>query len=325
MNHLGNSNLLSQGGHLYRVKSFPLLKGHGDKKVRFGRIPEEKDNSSSSGITGISSNEFKETYASTSSSKTTDLASIKSKEIYIACGLLGKKFEDIDRSFPPFDDNDNSDNLVQTGGPKEEVGECSNECQEAGHDQDTPNGAEGLKERHLHVQSQERESDVSFTASADGDIMGVSTVNSGNASTDQPAVSEEGRACSSLSKGSARSAQELSRDKDKVAWLPNVAMGGFSPSRDLPGSITRPSTNPSTNPSQPGSSIKTSPFKKHLLSRFSPETQGSSVFSSTHYGPIVSAAQSTTLSYVDSYQNVTDSSSTPSVPVWEDSEHRYTH
>lgn len=297
-----DSSTMPQSGQLYRVRSYPQLKGHGDKHVRWaGGTSNDGIDSTCSGFSGIDSKSSSGVYSSSSKAVT-----VKSKEIYV--------------NFSYFSSGSSKHKHLAglTGlGDTEQVGGSGE-----------PGQVDVGTERLLNAA--QTEGGNSLTASANGEIMGVSAVNS-DVSPDSHLPEVEDLCSDKFSQRtdpsvlSTKSDVSLSvRSKllsgvvDKLSSLPDLSnqnvSKGFSPiSTELgtPSSVTKPSISTQPRPGGP-SSLKTSPYrhsKKRVTIPGPGELHGSSVFSSTRYGPIVSAAESTTLSYVGSDPDVTDSSS----------------
>lgn len=308
LNQLGS---LVQASHLLRHKSFPMLKCHGDKHVRFqaGLTSHKIDLMSSE----INLKESKETHtSSSSSSKAHGIDTVKSKEIYVAYALQPSSRQ-LHYTLSSTNDSKKHD-------------EHSDK-----HDYETTSTPE-FHPNHLSTQVHKVEGEESLTASANGEIMGISAVNSDISTDPDQEDSEQPLGNPSQKMGTLNSRLSSKSDlnlpaksntvveDNKLPSLPDLSQGRCSPGTGLstttPASVT---TRPPTCYSRPGS-VKASPlshFKKHLSKPplCAEDLHGSSVFSSTRYGPIVSAAQSTTLSYVESDQDVTDSSSAPSITL----------
>lgn len=302
-----DSSTASQSGQLYRVKSYPQLKGHGDKHVRFrARQASHGSNvdSTYSGFSGIDSESSRRMFSSSSKA-----LPIKSKEIYVNFSYFSPSKCKFISGLATTQEDDELDS-----DSKEEPSSST-----AGEGRLNPVPTEG---------------DNSLTASANGEILGVSAVNSNDVSPDVPRTEGEGQGveiedlCDD--NFSPRTNPSVLGTKSDVSLTlkSGLSLGGaknpsslpdltISPVRTNVGTPVATGSKPFTNHLE-SSGIKTSrPKKKRVTipSQGPGELHESSVFSSTRYGPIVSAAESTTLSYVDSDQDVTDSGSSSSTNV----------
>ncbi len=165
------------------------------------------------------------------------------------------------------------------------------------------------------------DSTESPSASANGEILGMSALNSD--------VSLENTACETGEKSSSN----LSKTESNTKLKPSSSNSGTlsSPFPDIPQLRSRSRTSSVTPTSEltchskslnVGESNSPSPLppspqlKKHLTKTALGlvNIYGSSVFSFSQYGPIVSAAQSTTLSVVDVDQDMMSDDSSTSTP-----------
>lgn len=289
---LGLSNvdsIVSQSGQLYRAKSYPQLTGHGDKHVRFRAGQVDSAYSQFSGIDDKSSAGI---FSCSSKAQT-----VKSKEIYVNFSYWStSKYKNM--SWLPTTREDDE------GSGSKEAGQL--------------NPAEG---------------DNSLTASATGEILGVSAVNSNDLSPDMAHPQGRGQGVkiedlceddfsqrNNTSMLSTKSDMTLTcKSKsppggaDQLSSLPDLTAQGVFPT------IETDVATPAVKPHLRSGGMKTSPYRQHRKKHVTIPSEGpselheSSVFSSTRYGPIVSAAESTTLSCAGS--DVTDSGSSSSVNV----------
>lgn len=291
-----------QSCEMYRVKSFPQLKS-GDKHVRFRPSRTSDVDSTYSGISGIDSKSSRGVCWSSSRA-----LPVKSKEIYVNFSYFSTSKHNYRSGLSTTQEDD------EHGSTSEEAGKEGNST------------AEGQLNPALN------EGGNSLTASANGEIMGVSAVNSDvspglyrarEGEIEDSCDENLGQRTNPNSVLSTKSDTGLSfRSKllpvvglgvDRLSSLPTLTSQSISPLRAT--ELGAPGTKPS-QASSGGGAIKTSPYrhtKKHVTIPSQGQLHESSVFSSTRYGPIVSAAESTTLSCLGSEQDVTDSTSSASI------------
>lgn len=282
----------AQNSQLFRVKSFPDLKPRGDKHVRFKASQTSNVDSTHSGISGIDSKPSRGVCWSSSRP-----LPIKSKEIYV--------------NFSYF--STSKQNLRLGLSMTKEDGDLGGTSEEAGQAGNSTAATEGQLDPALN------ECGNSLTASANGEIMGVSAVNSDISPDPHDLCSNN------LSPRTNPNSMLGTKSETSLPIPPRVGLGIDKPP-SLPTLTTQHTPPPRTaklspprapNTTKPSLLLKTSPYR-HTKKRVTIPSQGgqlheSSVFSSTRYGPIVSAAESTTLSCVGSEQDVTDSTSSASM------------
>ena len=278
--HLLEVDRTSQA-QLYKVRSLPSLKPQGDKHVRFtsGKIQKKKSGSSPP-------------------SENPGVEEIKSKEIYVNyfMGKIGLEREKTRESSHPQLVISNTDICFQS----------DNEPEPEGSNEDVIVNSSDSSVLHI-------------TASANSDILGVSDVNSCVSSVENSTdnVNTENEQ-SLISIGP----ESIHNETDSFSLSGQSKDESFSGigklnRHHLKGTCIKPSAGHFHLKGTKYNHRFSSPqFKKCLTvtAQGAGALHGSSVFSSTHYGPIVSAAQSTTLScYDDSDRDVSGASSTCSV------------
>lgn len=352
---------MSRGKDLYRTKSFPfLLKYPADKHVQFRAGQVCDDAGIEAGWSDVTAkNEMKR------------VGSVKSKEIYIAYSLFSDyPFNDELRNQGDGEKGEGTGAAVEegdggkgggTGAAVEEGGGGTGAAVEEGDGGkgggtgtavEEGGGGKGegtgaaVEEGDQPPQTQKH--DESLTASATGEVVGMSTVNSassdpggggegcGNSRTHHLAWGEGLAGTSHSAAGSSGEHRSLSPCCTKSDLNLSLEMktppGGNSSLPDLTPAIRDLARHAS--PTVKSAISKNTPFhqqpKKHVtIPGLGPvDLPGSSVFSSARYGPIVSAAESTTLSCGSSEQNVAGSSpstsSTAPAPVSPDLTQWYT-
>ncbi len=360
LNQLGSSNLLPQNGLLGRVKSFPALRPGGDKHVRFTASHEEDQESllygdglnesskdfngdtrsfQSKGMASGTSLHESDPLNGSASSYDPGIGAIQPREIYVPYDQLCKRKQF--QASTSLQEAGGSSSNHGTTNSKQDLSLVSNGSLESSHGASNPPLHNKNRPQSLLFTTSPptgkfaNEGEGSLTASANGEIMGVSALNS-EVSTDCPPLDASSNANHPIIKGNTRTKpnKKLNHSFSPNKKTPTEGDGSPVSLPDLShqsGSLVRfdgdttGSVNAAPRPSTgyfhqfPQSSIKSLPLLRHFSKKshsrvplFPDELHGSSVFSSTRYGPIVSAAQSMTLSYTGSEQEDTETSASPS-------------
>jgi hypothetical protein len=288
---------VDHSNQLYRAKSYPqLLKHHGDKHVRFrcNQLPNME--STYSGISAIDSKPSRGVCWTSSGAPP-----IKSKEIYVNFSYIGGSRHNWKSKL----------STTQEGDEQKGV-----EAWQSGDGSDVTLGQFNVAQN---------EGGFSLTASANGEIMGVSEVNS-NVSTD-PQEGDRLGVADKLGVGTNPSSRLSTKSDISLSLRSRLSLGvehlsslpmltpqiSVSP---IESGITPPDNKPSSP--QAGSArgtLRISSHSQRTKKRVTiPSNElESGVFSSTKYGPIVSAAESVTLSCLDSEQDITDVTSSTTI------------
>ena len=326
-------NDIAKSNRLYRTKSYPQFQPQVDKHVTF----RPSLTSEYSGISGVESKPSRGVCWSSSRA-----LPVKSKEIYVNLSYFGSSKHSWRSGLAmTVEDNEGGSTSEGTGKATESSmavaeGRVDPARSEEGVDLTASANGDILGVSAVNSDSSSPNphpaEDNSLTASANGEIMGMSAVNSEFSS--EPHV--EGTEDLSMNSSSPK-VKPSSRSRAKSDITLSLRSPGGRLKSGQPSSLPTLSITPVTGRHTPphgtklspllhqtrggsmGGGVKLSPLR-HAKKRVTIPSLGapgelhdSSIFSSTRYGPILSAAESTTLSCVGSEQNMTGSISSASI------------
>lgn len=317
---------VTHSNRMHRTTSYPQLQPQITKRVTFRPRLSSYVNSTTSELSGVESKPFRGVCWSSSTA-----LPIKSKEIYVNFSYFGGSKHTwrsgLGMAMKDDEDKSTSEVVGQVTDSSTTGGEDPTQNEEGTSLTASANGdILGVSDVDLDASSPNPHpaGGDSLTASTNGEIMDISAVNSEFSS--EPYM--EGLSASNFTP---RASSRIGAKSDTILTVRSpgggVRVGQLS---SLPALSITPITDPKTSPRgtklspllrQTGGHSgvrgggKLLPYRhaKKRVSLALDELHDSSVFSSTQYGPIMSAAESTTLSGIGSEQDVTDSTSSASI------------